>query len=276
VLLCGRNACNDQVWQTVTIPPAYGTLKLTLWYLITTSEASTTCYDRLYIRVRTATGAVLSSPVALCNTNKTAAWMQRTADLSTTLASYKGRQVQVAIQGTTSATLPSTYYLDDLSLVASPPPPNLVSNAGFENLLAGWTTSGTPSTTTTRAHTGSYSVLLCGGNACNDQVSQSITVPTSYTKITVSYWYFITTQETAFLCNDHLYARITSTTGTVISTVQSACNTNKTTVWIQKTLDLSSALAAYKGKQVRLSFQGTTNASLPSSFFVDDVAVIAN
>jgi hypothetical protein len=53
------------------------------------------------------------------------------------------------------------------------------------------------------------------------------------------------------------------------------CNYNKTlSGWQQKTVDLSAILAPYKGKQVRLYFQGLTNGTNPTSFFVDDVKVM--
>jgi kumamolisin len=46
--------------------------------------------------------------------------------------------------------------------------------------------------------------------------------------------------------------------------------------WVYKSFDLTSALSTYAGKQVQVYFQGTTDVSLISDFFVDDVTLNIN
>jgi aminopeptidase S len=48
-------------------------------------------------------------------------------------------------------------------------------------------------------------------------------------------------------------------------------NVNKSTSYVQKTLDLS----PYKGKTVTVKFVGQEDSSLQTSFVIDDVAVTA-
>jgi kumamolisin len=62
-------------------------------------------------------------------------------------------------------------------------------------------------------------------------------------------------------------------TGTTITTVQTKCNHDANNKWVQYTFDLTSALSAYKGQQIQVHFQGKTNASLPTYYYVDDVAI---
>ena len=114
---------------------------------------------------------------------------------------------------------------------------------------------------------------LCGTNSWNDQLWQTVTIPSSFTSLTLSYWYDVGTQETSFICNDAFRSRMRTTSGGTIVTVQNLCNYSATYGWAQETVNLTTILSAYRGKQVQLIFQATTNASLPSWFVVDDVSL---
>jgi kumamolisin len=154
----------------------------------------------------------------------------------------------------------------------------LLSNGGFESGQAPWTETAYPPKqliATVRAHSGSHSVYFCGTNTCSDQLWQTISIPSSYSSLTVSYWYYVTSQETAPACYDAFHSRIRTTTGVVLGTLQTLCNSNKTSGWVQKTVDVSSLLSAYKGRQVQVYFNATTNATNPSAFYLDDVSLIA-
>ena len=98
-----------------------------------------------------------------------------------------------------------------------------------------------------------------------------MTLP-STTKVVLSYWLYIGTQEFGSTCNDNFSASIRNSSGNPISTVQTLCNANAAG-WTQYTFDLTSALSAYQGQAIEIYFQGTTDASLPTDFFVDDVAL---
>jgi uncharacterized protein YkwD len=152
-----------------------------------------------------------------------------------------------------------------------------VTNGGFESGQAPWqesTLGGYQLIDPSRPHTGTHSVWLCGVNSCNDQIWQTVTLPTNLTQAVLSYWVYSDTQEAAGAgCNDSLTARLRTSGGSTITTIGTVCNSN--TGWTQKTVDVTSALASYSGQSVEVAFQGTTNASLPSDFFVDDVTVTA-
>ncbi len=158
------------------------------------------------------------------------------------------------------------------------PPPPLISNGGFENGLAPWQQSssgGYQIVNNLNAHTGQNSAYLCGYMGCDDRIWQTFTVPASYTKITVTYWWYSDTNKTGNQCLDYFYSQLHTPTGATIANMQQSCNTQVTNYWVSKTYDVSSALAAYKGKQVVLFFRGTNiqNQYQPTDFFVDDVVI---
>lgn len=149
----------------------------------------------------------------------------------------------------------------------------LLSNPGFETGLAPWTTStadGHIALTTARAHTGTQSVVLCGYNSCSDTLAQTLTVPSSFSKLTLTYWLFESTVDVTY-CADTLAPQVfDGTTSTLLASAPRLCNTN-TYMWVQKTADLTTALATHKGQQVTLEFTATSNSLSPTTFYIDDV-----
>lgn len=153
---------------------------------------------------------------------------------------------------------------------------NLVVNPGFENGDSPWvetSSGGFELITTDDPHTGSFSAFLCGYNNCNDTIRQSITLPSSFTTATFSYWLAISTSETTTTtCFDNFHAVLRTSSGTTIATVQTQCNLNAHG-FMQFTFNVSSALSTHKGQTIQIFFQGTTDSSLITSFFVDDVSL---
>ncbi|GCE30246.1 hypothetical protein KDA_57300 [Dictyobacter alpinus] len=155
---------------------------------------------------------------------------------------------------------------------------NILTNGGFESGSSSWTESSTGGyeiVDTSKPHSGTHSAYLCGYNSCTDTIYQTATIPSSATKVTLSYWVYISTTETGSTCYDYFYARLRTSTGSTISTPQTQCNANAKG-WTQYSFDVTSALSSYKGKQVQVYFAGTTDSSLTSSFYVDDVALNIN
>lgn len=153
----------------------------------------------------------------------------------------------------------------------------LVRNGGFENGQSPWqesTANGAQLISSLRPHTGTFSAWLCGYNFCNDQLWQTVTLPSSFSQVTLTYWVFIDTQEApGSPCVDTFRSRMRTSGGSTIVQAQSACNTNATNSWVFKSFDLTSALRSFAGQRVQVYFQGTTNSTRPSDFFVDDVAL---
>jgi subtilase family serine protease len=160
------------------------------------------------------------------------------------------------------------------------PPPALIQNGGFEKGQAPWLESssgGYQMVDNSNVHGGQYSAYLCGYVGCDDRIWQTFTVPTSYTKIIVTYWWYSDTNKTTNKCLDFFNSSLKTTASApnAIRTLQIDCNTNVTNQWVQKTFDITNDLTAYKGKQVTLFFRGTNDSKQyqPTDFFIDDVMV---
>ncbi len=116
-------------------------------------------------------------------------------------------------------------------------------------------------------HSGAWDALLGGlGTAHTDTLSQSITIPTGCSTYTLSFWLHIDTAETSTRAHDTLRVRLGSTT------LASYSNTNHASGYSLKSFNIS----AFAGQTVTLSFTATENASLQTSFVIDDVAANAS
>ncbi|MEO8287760.1 MAG: hypothetical protein ABI670_15130 [Chloroflexota bacterium] len=149
---------------------------------------------------------------------------------------------------------------------------NVIVNGGYESGTAPWvqsSTNGYQLIDPTRPHTGTYSAYLNGYNNGTDTIYQTVSIPANATSANLSYWWYMTSAEGTGTAYDFLYAEVRSTTGTLLGNVQTISNRNTRNVWTQSNF----SLLAYKGQTVRVQFRGTTDSSLITSFFVDDVAL---
>jgi hypothetical protein len=109
-----NNSVSGQAYQTVTIPStATGTL--TFWLNVTSSETTTTtAYDRLFVEVRSTSGALLATLGTFSNLNKTTAgnYIQR----SFSVAAYRGQTVRIQFRSTMDSSITSTFRVDNVSL----------------------------------------------------------------------------------------------------------------------------------------------------------------
>jgi subtilisin family serine protease len=150
----------------------------------------------------------------------------------------------------------------------------LLANPGFESGNVSWTAStgvidGT--TSGSAALTGSYKAWLGGAGTTRTEFAyQDVTIPSTACSASLSFWVKITTAETTTTsAYDKLAVQVRNSAGTVLTTLATYSNLNKSTSYVQKTLDLS----AYKGQTIRVYFNGTEDSSLATSFFLDDTAV---
>ena len=179
----------------------------------------------------------------------------------------------LTVTGTGTTTHSTTV---SLTVTAGGTTTNLIVNGGFESGQSPWvetSSGGFQLVDGTNPHTGTQSAFLCGYNNCTDTIRQTVTLPSTTTKVVLTFWLFISTSETTTTtCFDNFNARIRTSTGTVITTPLTQCNLNHHG-WQQFSFDVTSALSSFKGQQIQVFFSGTTDVSLISSFFVDDVAL---
>ncbi|CAN5580690.1 hypothetical protein BH20ACI4_BH20ACI4_01610 [soil metagenome] len=87
---------------------------LTFWLNVTSSETTTTQYDKLFVEVRNTSGTLLTTLATYSNLNKGTAGVYSQKSLS--LAAYKGQTVRVQFRSTTDSSLATTFRVDSASL----------------------------------------------------------------------------------------------------------------------------------------------------------------
>ena len=157
----------------------------------------------------------------------------------------------------------------------------LITNGSFVNGSTGWTRSGNffADSRFTNCHTcPGYSYVTnsdgTAGNNLTGTMFQAVNVPSNTTTATISFWYYITTQETEFTSFDTLNVTIQNSSGAFLANVAFLSNVNSGSGYAQRSVTLD--LTPYRGQTIRLNFLGTTDFSLPSTFRVDDVSILAN
>ncbi|KUJ67793.1 peptidase M28 [Streptomyces albus subsp. albus] len=174
----------------------------------------------------------------------------------------------ITVTGTGSATHTTTYTLT-VKGSGGCGGGELLGNGGFENGTSPWTgsTGAIGTFSGQSAHSGTRFAWLAGyGYAATDTINQSVTVPAGCTKATLSYWLHIDTDETENTAYDTFQVKVN---GTAVTTLD---NTDAASGYTQRTVDLSK----YAGQQITLTFTGTEDASLQTSFVVDDASIQAS
>jgi hypothetical protein len=149
----------------------------------------------------------------------------------------------------------------------------LLANPGFESGNVSWTASSgvIDSSTGEAAHTGSWKAWLDGyGSSHTDTLMQQVTISSSATSASLTFWLHIDTAETTTAtAYDTLKVQIRNSSGTVLATLATYSNLNKNTGYVQKSFDLTS----YKGQTIQVYLVGTEDTSAQTSFVVDDFAL---
>ncbi|MFC8370159.1 M20/M25/M40 family metallo-hydrolase [Streptomyces sp. NPDC057239] len=145
----------------------------------------------------------------------------------------------------------------------------VVANGGFESGTSPWTgNTGTIGAHSGRsAHTGTRFAWLSGyGSTRTESISQSVTVPAGCTRAALSYWLHIDTDESGSTPYDRFTVKAGGTTLATLS------NADAGSGYVQRSVDLS----AYAGQTVTLTFTGSEDSSLQTSFVVDDVTLLSD
>jgi len=147
-------------------------------------------------------------------------------------------------------------------------PGQKLGNPGFETGTASpWTASAgvIDNSASEPAHGGSWKAWLNGyGTTHTDTVSQSVTLPSGCSSYSLTFYLHIDTAETTTTTQfDKLTVKVGSTT------LHTYSNLDKGTGYTLRTF----SLAAFAGTTVTLTFTGTEDSSLQTSFVIDDTAI---
>lgn len=150
----------------------------------------------------------------------------------------------------------------------------LIANANFASGSSGWTLSGNfqaDSRFSTCRSCPGYAYLANAdgspGNNLSGTLSQSFTIPANAVEAALDFWHRTTTAETGGAI-DRLNVRLRLANNSLVG-LADIWNTDANASYGQRSVDLT----AYKGQTVTLEFFGTTSASAPTTFRIDDVTL---
>lgn len=150
----------------------------------------------------------------------------------------------------------------------------LLANAGFESGNVSWTAAASSDITTSTSyspHGGSWYAWLGGwATTHTDYLYQTVTIPSTATAATLSFYLRVATAETTTTtAYDTLKVQLRDTSNNVLTQLVSLSNLSASCCYAQKSFDIS----AYKGRTVRVYFQADNDNGNQTSFLVDDAAV---
>jgi uncharacterized membrane protein len=151
----------------------------------------------------------------------------------------------------------------------------LLGNPGFENgnNTAPWTL--TPAVINNSSqeppHSGAWDAWLDGyGTTHTDTATQTVTIPSTATSANLSFWLHIDTAETTTTTAfDTLQVQVLNSSNTVLATLGTFSNLNAAAGYQQH----SFSVIQFKGQTIKIRFVGTEDASLQTSFVLDDTAL---
>jgi len=123
---------------------------------------------------------------------------------------------------------------------------------------------------TGHAHAGTYSSQLGASSGSepngNSSLYQTITIPSTVTSATLTFWYWPSTTDT--ITYDWQEAQVQNSSGTLLAQIMKVCSNSR--AWTQKTFDLT----PYKGQTIRIYFNDHQDGYGDLTYmYLDDVSV---
>ena len=147
----------------------------------------------------------------------------------------------------------------------------LIANGGFEGSAASWTLSGDAYWSSGGyAHSGTGYTVLGYYNYASGAEYQTVSIPSGH-PANLTFWLNVTSNEGTTTAYDYLRVEVRNTGGTLLATLGTFSNRDKTTLgsYSQKAF----SLASWRGQTVRVQFRATTDSIYPTAFRVDDVSL---
>ncbi|HOU12327.1 MAG TPA: S8 family serine peptidase [Anaerolineae bacterium] len=172
---------------------------------------------------------------------------------------------------TTKTVIVTSYIYLPLTLKAYTPPilSTTIPNGDFESGLTHWSTSSAKGRVVIAntfpsgiaAHSGYWAAWLGGDNAETAYIQRQLAIPSSTPYL--RYWHWIDSPDTCGYDFGRVYVN-----NTLLKTYN-LCLAQKTSGWIEQSLDLR----AYAGLTVTFSISATTDSTLISNLFIDDLVL---
>lgn len=122
-------------------------------------------------------------------------------------------------------------------------------------------------------HGGIWGVWLGGFNNAYEEIHQNFVVPENTSRLTVSFYVVMGSDDSSSVVRDHFYARLQNEAGQTIMTLVEMDNTDEEWVWWHWIVRVDNA-STLTGQSVRLSFLATNDGNgQATSFWLDDISI---
>ena len=120
---CSYNGCTDYIQQPVTIPSRGEVTSplLAFWWYLTSQEGTTAAHDALRVDLYRLDGTLLQTLRTHTNQAQRDVWLRDSVNLSP----WAGQTVWLRFTTWTDRSLPSTFFVDDVSISLFGPTPTL-------------------------------------------------------------------------------------------------------------------------------------------------------
>jgi hypothetical protein len=151
----------------------------------------------------------------------------------------------------------------------------IMVNGDFENYYQNWeeqTNTDSDLITNDQPHQGTYGAFLGYFPNADDNLWQVVTIPGTASRVDLTYWKRMDTDDNSGQDHDFGYVQIRNQAGgDVLRTLETISNSSTADTWQQSTY----SLLDYKGQTIRIQFHATTDTTIASDFFFDDVSLQA-
>jgi Zn-dependent metalloprotease len=281
-----RDGASKDCWSSSLggLDPHYSSGPLNHWFYLASEGSGAKTINGVSYNSPTCDGSTVAGAG---RTNIEKVWYRTLATKLTSGSTYKSAREgaissAVELYGADSQTCKSVQGAFDAIAVpagsatcggTTPPPTggNLLQNPGFESGAVSWTGTPGPITSNTGrpARTGSWKMWLGGnGRSATETESQAVSIPSSASSATLSFYVRIDTSESS---TRYAYdtAKVQLVSGGSTTTLATYSNLNANNTYTLKSFNLN----AYKGKTVTVKFLMNEDSSLQTSFVVDDTAL---
>ncbi len=159
------------------------------------------------------------------------------------------------------------------SVIVSSSTQQLIGNTGFETGTATpWNASTgiIKNNASEPAHAGIWDVWLDGrGVSHTDSLAQQVVIPSGKTSAMLAFYLHIDSADISSTAHDKLRVQVTTSTGALLATLATYSNLDRANGYALRNLDMT----PYIGQTVKINFTGIENATLQTSFVLDDVTL---
>lgn len=114
--LGGKDDADDRLTQIINLPGRADRITVNLWWSLTTQENPGSAFDFLQAGLYSQDGA--TQIVSLLDVNNESAEQEVWNPLSLDVSAYGGRTVQLKIEATTDQSNPTSFFVDDVSILS--------------------------------------------------------------------------------------------------------------------------------------------------------------